>query len=1133
MEDHNNNDHVVFDDYGRDGGYPSGAYPNMQDYNVNPDGNAGYPEYIKNRGDDSKYGAVPRFDTMSSYDQPQPAYGTHDPYNYGYDPRGYQTDPYAQEGYPAQAPYNPPYAPRAYSDYSESPAYGQEPRPYGADNYGYGDRYAQPAPQDYSSWQQPQQSDHYYYDNANYRTPYGQEQLYAQRNDRYMAPTYPEAVGQRNVVGDIAGGQPPYARQDEETYYDRYYEAGRMGAPVSEPAMPQFGLQDEGPYQVPRRPQMPPKTQDDQYYAATADRYAAPRVSPYDIPKPEYPNRSTAVPVPYSMGEEQSERETETGMSASALAQPLVSSSANTVSWVDTESEKAEFRRSDFFTAPQPQQTTSVLEPDFQAEPATFTLESPKPKQPSKPEPPTGFETAVFSIKDFNLQAETADAELQPSDTKRNDAFGTVLVQNDPFAAAESPMGSEIASFGTPQPQADAFGAPAQQRDPFAAAEPPMGSEFASFGTPQPQADAFGAPAQQRDPFAAAEPPMGSEFASFGAPQPQANAFGAPAPDKFREPTPIPQVDPFVPAPLQAESDFASFGVQPQADTLNHAPEQQSDAFATATPQTESNFASFGRQPQPDVFGVPVPQDGVFANATEQPENVASGLEPDGFGDFGKAFSEKTDPVPGSNAFGDDMVINTYDTRQPSPQPDPFAALMEDAQLSPTAAVAVGNPFTPMPLQQGDMFAPGLSQDPYMPIMPPQVAPFAQSGGFGQPTPDQVVAPPFQPQMETVAQAEPAMQELTDNIFESQVKLDDTPKPRMPMRDTEIFRIAEELSQAVLIKSHSRAFNENNLMPEGGRRLVEVEGISSEYHISEGGSTPYQMYRDIRFVLNEGTCCAMISDVPLAAYALARSICESADQDFEDEPVRVADIADGEKGQIMYIGSDSMLPEEMTCEEFLLYTQTGKAEIENEAAGTEKERLTVLLSQLGMSDLQETDLRELSYNKRIMLIALAATLNPKIVCIVINDPKFRVDAEEEMLARRIFALMNNRGKCSLIACSSAYLMAAVANRVAVIQHGQLECMVSYKQFVDENCLGIMSFNTENPAAFTTELETKYPSITALGKDSLVYLIRKKGAPEIDLESLIKDIIRLGADYNSIVMDEKSFVMACKEVLGKR
>ena len=371
---------------------------------------------------------------------------------------------------------------------------------------------------------------------------------------------------------------------------------------------------------------------------------------------------------------------------------------------------------------------------------------------------------------------------------------------------------------------------------------------------------------------------------------------------------------------------------------------------------------------------------------------------------------------------------------------------------------------------------------------------------------------------------------LENNIFESTFTIEPDPvAPRQhQLGDTEIFRIAEELSQAVLVKSLNRAFNDNNLMPEGEPRLISVSQISSDYYVSESGGRPYRMFENLSFALNAGCCCALISDISLAAYALARSICESADKDHPDEPVTVVQLPDGRSGQIMYIGSDSMLPAEMTCKEFLLYTQHG----DTENPETESERLETLFAQLGAGNLSETDLRDLSYNKRILLLVLAAALNPNVVCVMVNDPNFSVGSEEEMLARRIFALINNRGKCSVISCCSEHLMASVANRVAVVKNGRLLFYNSYRQFLDEFCLGIMTFTAPNPQEIADAIEPRFPGVNVLCKDNLVYIVRRPDSQEMPLEALISDVLHEGIDYNTVVMEEKSFAVACKEAFRK-
>ena len=399
-----------------------------------------------------------------------------------------------------------------------------------------------------------------------------------------------------------------------------------------------------------------------------------------------------------------------------------------------------------------------------------------------------------------------------------------------------------------------------------------------------------------------------------------------------------------------------------------------------------------------------------------------------------------------------------------------------------------------------------------MPVSGPEVPPVSPQATGSQPYTQTVAGPAAQP-MSPQPVTGPITAPLQVNMTGSR----------------EIFRIAEELSQAVLLKSQNLAFNDNNLMKEEDVCLVQVDGITSDYFISEEGGRPYRMFDNISFSLNSGSCCVLISDVPLSAYVLARSICESADQNYENEPVMLAETHEGGAGQIMYIGSDSMLPDEMNCEEFLMYIQTNEQEVDEDVS---REKLSVLLSQLGLSAHQGTDLRDLSYNKRILLIVLAAALNANIMCVVVNDPKFRIDAEEEMLARRIFAFVNNRGKCSLIACSSAHLMKSVANRVAVLKNGLLMFFDGYREFIDEYCLGILSFNTEDPSGVADLLERKHADLTVYCKEHLVYLMKKKNAQNLELEAVIKDILDIGVDSNSIVMEERSFMTACKEALSK-
>ena len=984
---------------------PMQPYQMQPDYNIDPEGYAGFSNYITNRGDDSKYGAVPRFDALA-YDQQ-------------FQPYGEYASPQMYGGYAQPAPY-----PQGYPD----AGYGQQsPAPYQGFN-----------------------------------------------------------------------GQPQY-QADPYQQYDQVYDWQQYTGQV-----PQLRPTDQ--YQMSNNSgQFPPVQQQQGYsgqFPPVQPGYMAPRV------QQGY--------APYAPG-------ARTGIELSDVIDDIIANRGQS---------QQQFSRTSEFAPPQ-QDFTGMGAPmpgaypglDQQGPAQSQYMQRPTEYQPGGMSPQGGgssptFETAVFSLNDIQRQQANSQPMLNRTDSMP--AAATTIDFNIPLGVPQqntAPQQDNMFQQNTAPQQDNMFqqsAAPQQDNMFQQSAAPQQDNMFQQNAAPQ-QDNMFqqsAAPQQSTMPqqgasvsqqFPAAMPEQQMQNAQPQLPQQQAlsdsdSLFGPSFGESFnsQHTLDIPQ-QPAAPPVGAFAPDVAALDpvVMPPADVAPgaSAQPQQHQSQATDTVASDSDMDS--------LFGA------VFSS--EYAKNQSTAQIPD--------LQQPAQPAP------DGMPVFSSDPNLPQSQPmNPDAPIYNLPQGSP----GVPPVFQQLPTSQDGPFQQGPTavNDSLF-----QTDSSIQDGQFAM-QPDADIALYQSTSRETMEQ-DIVSDDFDKDIFESNFRIDEASasgqKPAASVRDTEIFRIAEELSQAVLIKSHSRAFNDNNLMREDNVRLVQVDSISSDYYISEGGVDPYRMFENISLGLNVGSCCALVSDVPLAAYVLARSICESADQDYEDEPVQVADTSDGEVGQIMYIGSDSMLPEEMNVEEFLLYTQTGSSDNDDEK---ERDRLTALLSQLGMSALQDTDLRELSYNKRILLITLAAALNPNIVCVVINDPKFRVDAEEEMLARRIFALINTRGKCSLIACSSAYLMASVANRVAVVKRGQLEFFGEYKKFLDDYCLGIMSFNSDNPSEMARQIETKYPDLNVLCKENLVYLMKRKGSPDIDLAALIKDVINLGADYNSIVMDEKSFVMACKEALGR-
>ncbi len=348
-----------------------------------------------------------------------------------------------------------------------------------------------------------------------------------------------------------------------------------------------------------------------------------------------------------------------------------------------------------------------------------------------------------------------------------------------------------------------------------------------------------------------------------------------------------------------------------------------------------------------------------------------------------------------------------------------------------------------------------------------------------------------------------------------------------PQNTEEIYKIAEEMSRSVLANSYNRVFNENNLAPSKKEFCLKASGISADYYLLKSGGQPYLMYDNVDITVHTSSCTALISDVKLASYALSKAIGELAD--YRSEEIELSETEDGYDHDVLYIGNDSMLPTEFTVMDYLLFA-LGNIDLagDNEEYDNE-DMLNILLNQIGISDWADIGTKELSHNKRILLLALSAALNPYVSCIIINDPKFNITHTDDMLARRVFAKLMSEGKGVLLSSCSEHLMATVANRVIAIRSGRVVFDGSYKQFLDRFCLGIMSFTSSKPDETVEFFVQHHPNVSALTNGNLVYLL-KKHEGDIDLDLLLKDALRNGTDHRSIVLDEKSFEIASKEVL---
>ncbi len=364
---------------------------------------------------------------------------------------------------------------------------------------------------------------------------------------------------------------------------------------------------------------------------------------------------------------------------------------------------------------------------------------------------------------------------------------------------------------------------------------------------------------------------------------------------------------------------------------------------------------------------------------------------------------------------------------------------------------------------------------------------------------------------------------LAGNLFDTGY----LPRPATA-QESSIFTIADNLNSAVLARAYNEHLTDNNLLLESSEPCLMVNDIMSEYYVGEkDSSAPRIMFDGISFKLNRGCCCALVSDIPLAAYELARNISECYDSGV-GETVTLAASEDGRDLEILYLGSDEMLPADMTLNEYLLYSLCSQNDV---PAAERAEQVKTLIAQSGLAEMQDEKLSDLSHNKRMFALALSAAANPNIGCLIVNDPKFNIEGIEENIAKRVFALLLAAGKCALLASCSSYLCGTLANRVIVLANGAKVYDGSYTEFIDRYCIGIMSFNANDPARLTAALEKRFSNVAALCKGSLVYLVRKDTSA-LDIDALVKAVSELGADASTIMMDEKSFDAALKEVFGR-
>ena len=225
------------------------------------------------------------------------------------------------------------------------------------------------------------------------------------------------------------------------------------------------------------------------------------------------------------------------------------------------------------------------------------------------------------------------------------------------------------------------------------------------------------------------------------------------------------------------------------------------------------------------------------------------------------------------------------------------------------------------------------------------------------------------------------------------------------------------------------------------------------------------------------------------------------------------------RDSVLYVGSDKLLDKNTTVRKWLSENIVDKT-------GHKKEMIAKALEDAGLADKADARLSTLKYSQK-MLTLLAAAAYISLPVIVINDPAFEIDEEEDMAARRVFMALAEAGKTVLLAGSCPRLMQSVASHVIALNKGNCVFNGSFRDFVNDYCGSLVTFASDDAQALAEALAADGRFDVSAEGDT-VTLARKPGT-EVSLSDATEAAIAAGVPSDSIRSCERGFAVACKEV----
>ncbi len=351
------------------------------------------------------------------------------------------------------------------------------------------------------------------------------------------------------------------------------------------------------------------------------------------------------------------------------------------------------------------------------------------------------------------------------------------------------------------------------------------------------------------------------------------------------------------------------------------------------------------------------------------------------------------------------------------------------------------------------------------------------------------------------------------------------PTPVQPEPKVDIAEIQSKLEQAVVIADFDKIFTQNNLFKFPDRSYINIRESTSKYLLSSADDEGIPVFSNVTANFPVSSCTVVTSEDEATKYAVARLVgtgmgLASGDILINGNEVRSRSIM----SEVLYIDDDSMVPDRMTVFDFLMQC-IAKVQLDDE----EKiKNLTEILEKLGLDKVADDTMKLFSTARKVMVLLIAATQNPLIKCVVINFRKLLLEPEDEVRMMKVFEMLRLRDITVIMNDCNDILSSNLPNRVLALKEGEVAFNGGYREFIENYCEEIMTFEAEN-AEMIENIAKGFDKVTFTTEEKKV-MVKGKGADASTVENIIVELSKNEIDLKTVRLGVRSFVLGRKELV---